>query len=895
MIMAGSLKNSATRNDLIEGSLRPDYFITDRFIALHNSRWRLHYRDKFMSCEYAYLKKNTPRKAVASTPCFNFIPLVITLGSILATQPALAADYFNPLALELNQTDANVDTELFSKQGGQLPGSYLVDIYVNSHKVDTRQVNFVETEEMLQPELTPKQLAGMGVKINAFPELQRLSADKPVSNISDYIPGVVSQFDFSAQRLDINIPQAALTSEARGYVDPALWDQGLPALMLNYNFSGSSQWQASQAEREDYSYLNLRSGANIGEWRARNYSVWNSAEGKSEWQNISSYLQRDIQSLKAQFTLGDSTTPGEIFDSLQYRGLQLASDDNMYPDSLKGFAPVVRGIARSNARVTIRQNGYIIYQTYVPAGPFEITDLYPTAASGELEVVISEADGSERKQIQPFSAVPVMLREGRLRYSATAGKYMTTTPGAVTPSFGQGTLIYGLPHDVTLYGGGLFASNYSSVAAGVGEGFGDFGSISTDITQARTQFQHSRGSSGQSLRFQYGKNIEATATTVTLAGYRYSTSGFYDFHEANETVASRKAFPGRSNNKRSRMQLNINQSLGDYGSLYFSAYQQSFWGNNSYERNISSGYNVNYHSISYGINYTLNQLPGTRQQDRQFAFTVQMPLGKWLSNSWANYGLTSSRNGNTRQEVGLSGTLLENENLNYSLQQSYENRDGGGNSTLGADYRSRWGQVRSGYNYTNDYRQFNYGLAGAVVAHPYGVTLSQPLGESMVLVRAPGASDVNILNHTGVSTDARGFAIVPYASSYRLNRIALDTETLPEQIDITDTVLNKAPTKGALVLADFKTQKGSRILATLTHRGKRVPFGATAMLVKAQEGQESSGIVGQNGQLYMSGVPESGQIDITWGRATDRQCRVTFTLPASAENLSVHEFNAECR
>ncbi|HHU4047294.1 TPA: fimbria/pilus outer membrane usher protein [Enterobacter cloacae] len=848
-----------------------------------------------MSCVNSYFKKNTSRKVVVNAPCFNYISLVFTLSGVLAIQPALAEDYFNPLALELNQTDANIDTELFSKQGGQLPGSYLVDIYVNSNKVDTRQVNFVETEETLQPELTPQQLADMGVKVNAFPELQRLPPDKPVSNISDYIPGVVSKFDFSAQRLDINIPQAALTSEARGYVNPALWDQGLPALMLNYNFSGSSQWQANQGGREDYRYLNLRSGANFGEWRIRNYSTWNSAGGRSEWQNISSYLQRDIQSLKAQFTLGDSTTPGEIFDSLQYQGLQLTSDDNMYPDSLKGFAPVVRGIARSNARVTIKQNGYIIYQTYVPAGPFEINDLYPTAASGELEVIISEADGSERKQIQPFSAVPVMLREGRLKYSATAGKYKTSTPGAITPSFGQGTLIYGLPFDVTLYGGGLFASNYYSVAAGVGRGFGNFGSISMDITKAKTRFQDSQEANGQSLRFQYGKNFEATATTVTLAGYRYSTSGFYDFREANETDARNKAFTGVGNNKRSRMQLNINQSLGDYGSVYFSAYQQSFWGNNKYERNISTGYNFNYHSIAYGVNYTLNQIPGTHQQDRQFAFTVQVPLGKWLPNSWANYGLTSSRNGSSRHEVGLSGTLLENKNLNYSVQQSYENRGVGGNSSLGADYRSHWGQVRGGYNYTNDYRQINYGLAGAVVAHPYGVTLSQPLGESMILVRAPGASDVNIINHTGVSTDARGYAVVPYASSYRLNRIALDTETLPEQIDITETVLNRAPTKGALVLADFRTQKGNRILVTLSRRGNVVPFGATATLVQSQDGYENIGIVGQDGQLYMSGVPDSGQIDITWGRRTDQQCRVSFTLPASEKNLSVHEFNAECR
>ena len=37
----------------------------------------------------------------------------------------------------------------------------------------------------------------------------------------------------------------------------------------------------------------------------------------------------------------------------------------MLPDSMKGFAPVIRGTAHSNARVIVRQNGYVIYQNYV--------------------------------------------------------------------------------------------------------------------------------------------------------------------------------------------------------------------------------------------------------------------------------------------------------------------------------------------------------------------------------------------------------------------------------------------------------------------------------------------------------------------------------------------------
>jgi hypothetical protein len=125
-----------------------------------------------------------------------------------------------------------------------------------------------------------------------------------------------------------------------------------------------------------------------------------------------------------------------VFDSVMFRGAQIFSDDTMLPESMRGFAPVIRGIARTNATVTVKQNGYTVYQTYVAPGSFEIRDLYPTSASGDLDIVVTEADGSVQHFVQPFSAVPVMLREGRVKYALSAGEYRTTKHGAETPHLG---------------------------------------------------------------------------------------------------------------------------------------------------------------------------------------------------------------------------------------------------------------------------------------------------------------------------------------------------------------------------------------------------------------------------------------------------------------------------
>jgi len=82
-----------------------------------------------------------------------------------------------------------------------------------------------------------------------------------------------------------------------------------------------------------------------------------------------------------------------VFRSLPFKGVQLASDLGMLPDVLQSYAPVIRGVAQTRAKLEVLHNGYPIYSTYVAAGPYEIDDLGIGGGSGELEIVLTEADG----------------------------------------------------------------------------------------------------------------------------------------------------------------------------------------------------------------------------------------------------------------------------------------------------------------------------------------------------------------------------------------------------------------------------------------------------------------------------------------------------------------------
>src|SRR5471030_86677 len=667
--------------------------------------------------------------------------------------------YFDPRLLENNgQATNNVDLSVFAlSDKAQVAGVYNTSIYVNQEKALQQNIRYDQKSDgSLIPQITPDLLRALNVRVDAFPSLTQHPHDAPLDNLTLYILAANAKFDFNRMRLDLSIPQAAMERKASGYVDPKKWDDGVPVLFSNYTFSGSQRNNKNGSD-DSSQYLNLQNGLNLGAWRLRNYSTYSNSDGQQSWDAISTYVQRDIKALKSQLLIGESSTPGDLFPSLQFTGVQLSSDDNMLPNSQRGFAPTIRGIANSNAEVTIRQDGYIIYQSYVAPGAFEINDLYPSSYSGDLEVTVKEADGTERKFNQPFSAVPVMQRPGRLKYSSTVGRYRSNDSGDKEPEFAQGTVIYGVSNEITTYAGLLMSQDYQSGVTGVGYSLHALGSLALDMSHARTKQDQSQSqsSSGESYRLQYAKNIEATETNVTMAAYRYSSKGYYDFDEANQQQNSANQSE-QQGHKHSKQQININQSVTDSTSLYLSAYQQSYWNSRQTEKNLSFGLNSNVDRINYNLTYSYSKLSDTN--DQQMALSVRIPLSRWLPRGWATYNISHEKSGDTVQQVGLTGTALDDNRLSYSLRQSHSDGSGGDSSSLYSSYHSAMADMNAGYYYDKESQQISYGLSGGIVAHHHGVTLSQPLGESFALVDTNGASGARIRNIPGVKTDWRGYA-----------------------------------------------------------------------------------------------------------------------------------------
>ena len=300
-----------------------------------------------------------------------FVRLFVACAFAVQAPLSSAELYFNPRFLA-DDPQAVADLSRFENGQELPPGTYRVDIYLNNGYMATRDVTFNtgDSEQGIVPCLTRAQLASMGLNTASVSGMNLLADDACVP-LTTMIHDATAHLDVGQQRLNLTIPQAFMSNRARGYIPPELWDPGINAGLLNYNFSGNSV-QNRIGGNSHYAYLNLQSGLNIGAWRLRDNTTWSynssdsSSGSKNKWQHINTWLERDIIPLRSRLTLGDGYTQGDIFDGINFRGAQLASDDNMLPDSQRGFAPVIHGIARGTA-IPIGGGSANVYVNLAPA------------------------------------------------------------------------------------------------------------------------------------------------------------------------------------------------------------------------------------------------------------------------------------------------------------------------------------------------------------------------------------------------------------------------------------------------------------------------------------------------------------------------------------------------
>jgi len=814
--------------------------------------------------------------------------LCLAIAVVAGTTPLLARAS-DPVEVEFDPSfligrgGRNVDLRRFSEGNVLAPGSYRADVSLNEHPLGSfdvkltldrsghRNIVCIDDALLRRFALDPSKAPESIQYALANGAAATLPSDRSSCRvIGDVAPGATARFDTTEQRLEISIPQIFLSHSARGYVSPDRWDSGITSGLLSYHYSDFrfSSPAYSNAQR----FLGLKAGVNIGDYRLRHDgSLISSAEGR-QYQSIATNIQRDVTKWLSTLTLGDGNTDGQLFDAYAFRGLQLASDDRMLPDSQRGYAPVIRGEARTNARVSVRQNGTVLYETVVPPGPFAINDLYQVGSGSDLLVTITEADGTQRVLTVPFSPMPQLLREGTHRYALMAGAMRDVGGRSGTLAL-QGTLQWGLTNSLTAESGLQLTPHYTALLLG-GAFVTPVGSFALDTTVSRFDLPRAGMKHGASLRASYSKFVAATGTNFLFAAYRSSTVNYYSLRDAAQIQVMPAGFvttlTGRS---REYASITLNQSLGSSTSVAFTSVAQNYWDRPGRDRSFRLTLSQRITAASVGLSISRDLRTQGGSPSTSVMVTLALPLGSdstWSSTSQVTYDKTNG----IAAQAGVSGTAGEESQYGVYLSESHAAT---GNATsVGGSYRGSVFTLMGNASRSPGATQTSINIDGGLVVHGGGVTLSNTLGDAVGLVYAPAAVGASVIGSPTSKIDSAGYAVVPYLNSYSLNSVELNMQNASVDAQLDSTIEQAVPRSGAVVLIGFKGHLGRSVLIQARGEdGRALPFSATVL----DDTGRAVGLVGQGSRIEANVGADSGRLVVRWGDEPTDQCTLAYHLP----------------
>lgn len=791
---------------------------------------------------------------------------------------------------------SNISIDRFKNSGAVQPGNYNLSINVNGKyvgKTDVRiseEINGLEEKSIACSSQDLILLLGLRNinEINQDNENEILIEENEISEINDInksknkcidltseIPYINYSIDLSELSLNVTIPQMYLNTRAQGATDPKFWEDGINAGFANYNLNYNENKNSNgDKNRNLFSMFNF--GINFGLWQFRNNSNYNYQNNQGgKWNTINSYIKRPISSLNSNLVIGEFNTGGQYFDSISFTGAQLSSDERMLPNSLQGFAPVVRGIAQSNSVVEVRQQGILLYKTTVSQGPFIIDDLYPTGYGGELEVTVTGADGQVQMYQVPYSSVSQLLRPGLSRYSVTVGELRNSFLDS-SPKFLQGWYARGLSNALTGYAGAQLSENYQSAVAGVALNT-IIGAVSVDLTNSIADLDNGKGKKkGWSAKISHSKLIQATDTYLALSAYRFSSEDYFNFTDASSLRESQSyLFP----NRKERFEVSINQPLAKNGNLYLSGSKINYWGGRSTETYLQGGYNFNFKGVNIGLNVSRVERE-ENENENVYSLMVNIPLQNKARNfSNLNTSYTHSKD---RSQIiaGMTGTFNDG-SLTYGISDSYTEHQG---NTISGNVTKSFSQGQASLlaSKSKDYSQYAMGLSGSIVAHSKGITLGQYSTDSLILVEAKNAKGAQLEGASNVYIDRFGYGIIPYLNPYRVNEVVINPQKLPDNTELKVHSKQVVPYSGAIIKLKFDTVTGHKaFIYSEEVNGEHLPVGAMVL----NEQQDEVGIVGQAGIIYVTGLQDSGVLKAKWSEKEQDSCllRYDFTTESQYE------------
>ncbi|HAE9771187.1 TPA_asm: fimbrial biogenesis outer membrane usher protein [Salmonella enterica subsp. enterica serovar Heidelberg] len=827
---------------------------------------------------------------------FRLSTLAAVVGIVLAVGPensyAEAPIQFNTRFLDVKD-DASLDLSRFSRKGYIMPGSYHLQVLVNQSQIAQDNVITYSVDnndpDNTYPCLSPELVSLLGLKPEIADKMIWINAGQCLQ--PDQLEGMETQTDLSQSTLTVIIPQAYLEYSDEEWDPPSRWDEGIPGVLFDYNVN--SQWR--HAEHDDGDEYDISGngtvGANLGAWRLRadwqaNYRHENDSEDKDNFGSSSEqnwdwnryYAWRAIPQLRAQLTLGEGSLESDIFDGFNYVGGSLITDDQMLPPNLRGYAPDISGVARTNAKVTVTQRGRVIYESQVPAGPFRIQDINETV-SGDLYVKIEEQSGQVQEYDVSTASIPFLTRPGQVRYKLAAGRPQDWDHNMEGGFFTSAEASWGIANGWSLYGGAIGEQDYQALALGLGRDLALLGAFSVDVTHSRATLPEGSAYGdgtiqGNSFRASYAKDFDDIDSRLTFAGYRFSEENYMTMDEFIDTHNDDNDRQ-RTGHDKEMYTLTYSQNFSAINvNAYINYTHRTYWNQpnqDSYNLTLSHYFDV---GEVRGISLSVNGFRNEYDNERDDGVYVSLSI-PWGNNRTLSYNGSFSDDNNSNQ-VGYYERIDDRNNYQINAGRT----DNG--ATLDGYYRHQasYADIDVSANYQEgDYTSGGLNIQGGATLTAKGGALHRTSvnGGSRLLVDVGDEANVPISGYsTPVYTNAFGKAVIVDVNDYYRNQVKIDITQLPEDAEAILSIAQATLTEGAIGYRRMEVLSGKKAMGSIRLRdGGTPPFGAEVYNSR----QQQLGIVGEGGSVYLIGINPGERLQVTWEGKTQCEAALPDPLP----------------
>ncbi len=805
----------------------------------------------------------------------NQLRQVVLLTMSISVFSAYATE-FNIDVLDAEDIQ-NIDMSQFSIAGYVPPGDYVLTVFVNGQRLGApRDITVLEQKTQTQAICIPADLLdSIGLKESVKPKVTVY----PNSQCLDLsvLKGMQTVIDLPTLSLKITIPQLWMEYRDPYWTPPALWEEGINGAFLDYS-ANVSITEEKEGDKRTYLSTNGTAGINLGVWRFRgDYSaIYQKKRGGRQSQEIHDfdfsrlYGFTSLKKLASILTIGENYFYSDVFESWQYSGISLESDDRMLPPKLVGYAPEITGVADTNATVIVRSQNRVLLETTVPPGPFRIQTL-DSGVRGILDITIREENGEEKKFSISTASLPYLTRPGRLIYKLVMGKTRYDGHHLTGKPVFSGEFSYGLSNAWSLYGGTQFNSDYQATAIGIGRDLFSFGALSLDITQSFARFTDKK-IKGRSYRLNYAKSFDALRTDITFAGYRFATR---DYRTLTQFMDQRRTgYDIRSPKENYQIYINkyfdnFNISLNYQYSTYWQDKPQTQYG-------LYASTNISIPMLSQqNANISLSATRTERDsgyQDDAINLYLTIPLYKGHSISFSE---SYSRIGKSNQYSHRASYSGYSDRDNYSLNVGYSHGEEiDSQSSISGYYSRDFSQANLSANASyvpQQYRSVGASINSGITVTTQGIALHRSAnGDTRLMIETPGVGDVP-LDSGVIKTNHFGLAVIPNVNSYRKSTVSINTSQLPENIETLESTTDITLTKGAIGYRSLSVMKGEKLFAIISlNDGKKPPFGAS---VRNADNREL-GIVGEDGVTWLVGISSKEKLSVYW--AGKKQCELSL-------------------